>query len=891
MSQHESSTSFRSRSARPRRLLVGSSLMTALVGFTIASCSRLESTSGDGGAPSTNGQSGSSSDMSSGSGSGAASGAGQGSGAPGPTSGSASGSGVTSGSGSGMPTSGSAGSSGGGSSSGSGEVVVDAAVPVEAAQMACGDTVYSDAYTPGYSITATATAAAQALIAKMSTTQMANQMRGTSPGTAANANFSDTFRTPDDTTLGIKGFQFRDGPRGVNQQEQLPAGENGYSTAFPVPSGRGASFDLALELQIGDAVGDETLASNNTMILAPVINILRHPAWGRAQESYGEDSYLLGRMGSAFTVGAQHFIPACAKHYAANNIEDGRANLNATIDDETLHEVYGRHFEMVIQDGGVACIMAAYNLVNMTKCTENSVLLTQMLRTTFGFQGMVLTDWWALPPGSIPPGEASTSTAALDSTCSMALSAGLDMEVPWALNYAEIESLVGTQITQAQVTTAATRIVETKERFNVAAMTGFGAKKPTSTFDTSTGSVSNPAHVQLAYQSAIEGMVLLKNANNTLPISKTTVKSIAVVGASVTYSVSTQTGTQTLDFPTNVRLGDMGSSRVFSDPTQSTSPFQGITTAAGSGITVTHGNTVADAMSADFVVVIAGLTPYDEGEEYTNAGDRKSFALDAKQTGADATVQNDLITAVAALNKPMVVVLEGGSVIDMPWLSSVPAVVMAWYPGLDGGHALGDLLFANPIASGPNMGTPASFAGKLPVTWPQNPGFGPPNEPTFNAGSTTVMGYYLGYRWFENQSVTPQYYFGDGLHYTTFSYSNLFVPCSTVTTKGVVNVTVDITNTGKVASDETAFLFVGYPNSKVTNRQSKNYKELKGFYRTPTAVQPGQTVNVTIPLRVSDLKYWDATNKVWAWETGAVQVYVGPSYENLMLSDMLTIGN
>jgi beta-glucosidase len=274
---------------------------------------------------------------------------------------------------------------------------------------------------------------------------------------------------------------------------------------------------------------------------------------------------------------------------------------------------------------------------------------------------------------------------------------------------------------------------------------------------------------------------------------------------------------------------------------------------------------VAAAQTADFVVVVAGLTPEDEGEEYTGAGDRSNFSLDGKH---GSTAQNNLITAVAALKKPMVVVLEGGSVIDMPWLASVPAVVMAWYPGQMGGKAIGQLLFGD-----------VNFSGKLPITWPAKWA----DEPTFNAGASTTMDYYLGYRHFDKNNITPLFPFGHGLSYTTFKYSNLQVPCSDVTKNGVVNVKVDVTNSGMAKGDETVMLFAGYPGT--TARRS--IKELKGFYRV--SLDPGQTKQVTIPVRVSDLKYYDATAKAWTVASGPVEFQVGPSAANLPLKDTVVV--
>ena len=740
-------------------------------------------------------------------------------------------------------------------------------------------------YAAGYTLPASIVSQAQSIIGSMSNTQLANQMRGTSTTFSGMENSNDIYRTPDDTSANVKGLLFRDGPRGNNLLAGQYSGSvqspvqvsygSGFVTSFPVPSGRAASWDLDLEAKIGADMGDETLASGNTMILAPCINILRHPAWGRSQETYGEDSFLLGRFGSAFTVGAQEYIPACAKHFAANNIEASRETQNAQMDDQTLHEIYGRHFEMVVQEGGVACVMAAYNEVNGTKSTENTALLTTMLKGTFGFKGFVLSDWWAMPPrDSINPNvQTQQSIEAMNATLGVA--AGLDMELPWSFNYSQLEAVATLQ----QLPNSAKLIIQQKLRFNIAA-TGvatqtLGLHAPTTALGPN-GITGNGGHIADALQSAEEGMVLLKNDNNTLPIVRSAVHTVAVVGAAVPWTLTGTMQTGTVNFATDVRLGDLGSSRVASDPSVSVGPFMGIQQVAGSGINVVSGTSASAASSADFVVVVAGMTPQDEGEGYTGAADRAdangnpNFALDAK-SGTNA--QNNLINAVIALKKPMVVVLEGGSAIDMPWLASVPSVVMAWYPGMVGGTALGKLLFGD-----------TNFSGKLPITWPKTESDEPVFDQDPNGSGTTVMDYYLGYRYFDKNSITPLFAFGHGMSYSTFKYQYMQLPCSTVTQSSVVDVAVGITNTGTVAGSDVAFLFVSYPNT--TARRS--LKELKGFYRTPV-IAPGSTAIVTIPLRVSDLKYWNMTTSAWTIESGKVNVMVGPSSDNLPLTDSFTV--
>jgi beta-glucosidase len=513
-----------------------------------------------------------------------------------------------------------------------------------------------------------------------------------------------------------------------------------------------------------------------------------------------------------------------------------------------------------------------------------------MLRTTFGYKGWELTDWWALP-------NFSNCAAGLDNEklpAQTALNAGLDMEMPWSLNFQTLPALVqSATVSQGQLETSATRIVQQQLRFNIATGSGKGLKAATTSYDSGSNSITNnAAHVQLAYQAALESMVLLKNTGNVLPIpsSAKTVAVIAAPPASVPFTLIkgvTSVNSGNVDFANDIRTGDLGSSRAFPDPNQSTSMYAGIKAAAPSGVNVINGTTAAAAMSADFVVVVAGLTPEDEAEDYTvtEHGDRMSFSLDDKNVNYNkmSPVQDPLIESVAALNKPMVVVLEGGSVIDTSkWLASVPAVVMAWYPGQQGGRALGDLIFANKTSGGTSPGAQANFSGKLPVTWSKWTDY-----PTFSAGPgmTTVMDYYLGYRYFDHSMITPLFPFGAGLSYSTFSYSNLQVPCSTVTTGAVVDVQVDVTNNGTLDGDEVTFLFVSYPNTQVR----RSVKELKAFHRE--TIPAGKTVRITIPLRVEDLKYWDMTSHAWKWENGAVNVMVGGSSAALPLMDSITVQN
>lgn len=737
-----------------------------------------------------------------------------------------------------------------------------------------------DRYSQGYTQDPAVLAKVQATLSSISLADEAAQMRGMPFGSAFAAQFNDIQRSMDTTS--IRGFRYRDASRGVNMGEDLAGSrpnagtangqQVGFSTAFPVSMARGAAFDLDLEYAIGEAIGDEMQAAKETVLLAPCMNVLRHPLWGRAQETYGEDPFHIGRLASAMTVGVQQHVAANAKHYLAYDIENNRVANNSAMDEQTLRETYGRHFRMVVQDGGVASVMASYNLINGKKATQNKHILTDVLRNDFGFKGFVLSDWWAMP--NVSPSGVDTTT--LKVTAVEAVKAGLDVEVPWGLNYGQLENIVNSNggLTKADLDVATARILEQKYRFNADRLSGSVGLGTPRTRWVKSRIECNDRHIRLAEKAAVESMVLLKNDKNALPIKGAA--KVAVLGAQVPYRTTDGGSTNTggiINFATDVTTGDLGSSRVYHEPGKGVGPFAGIQAEAPAGVTVKTGTTAADGADADFIVVVAGLTAQDEGEEYTLAGDRESFALDAKQKDpAYIGIQNKLISEVAALGKPMVVVLEGSGVIDMPWRDSVPAIVMAWYPGQRGGLALGKLLWGK-----------ANFSGKLPFTWSKIEDYD-----TFNGNGTTSFDYYVGYSYFDHYGKQPLFAFGHGLSYTKFEYRKLQLGCSEMSKGAVLPVVVNVANTGTVAGDEIVMVFVSFPDTKARRPP----KELKGFARVRLA--PGQEKQVTIPVRLADLDYFQTdsanpTSGKWVVESGSVKVMVGGSSTTLPLSTTVKV--
>jgi beta-glucosidase len=754
-------------------------------------------------------------------------------------------------------------------------------------------------YMKAYSVTPDVTKSVNDTIAAMSLSDQASQMLGVPVG---NMNYLDIERSPDVTVGGqtIRGYNYRDAGKGVNLDAGQPNNRdqtdgNNFATCFPAPSIRAASWDMDLEKRVGEAAGDETAASGNNMLLAPCMNIIRHPFWGRTQETYGEDTYATGRMATAYTVGLQEYVTGCAKHFAGNNIEKGRSTQNAIMNEQTLREIYGRHFEMVIQDGGVGCIMASYNKINGTKNTQNKHLLRDILKAPieqggFGYQGLVISDWWAMPGDQMPP-----DTATAQNLTTEALEAGLDIEVPWTMHYSTTTLTSVPQNDLPLVTDAATRILAQKFRFKTALDTDGWSVTPPKTSISGSSITNSGDHEKLAEEVELKSAVLLTNGTGTpatpvLPLKGA--NNIAVVGPDEFFRLALSTPPKTCTnidpndpractyhFATDVALGDRGSSRVNGnpDPAHSIGPFAGIKMYAPTGANVTSGNSPAAAAGADAIVVVVGYTPGDEGEEYAiqQGGDRTT--LDLPQLPSPSTVpdMNTFVSNVLDLMKPTVIIIESGSIVNLPWLAHAnknQATIWAGYGGLRGGAALGRLIFS---PAGEN------FSGKVPLAWPAQS-----ELPNFKGDTgpddiNTTMGYYFGYRDYDHRKhalgMNPNmvFPFGHGMSYSSFTYSGLTLPCQTVSKEAVVDITVNIQNTSTVAGDEVAMLFVKPPATPTTVYPGdRPWKELKSFAKVSVPASGMQTAH--LPLRIRDLRRWtgDASGH-WVIDSGDYTIFVG----------------
>jgi beta-glucosidase len=612
--------------------------------------------------------------------------------------------------------------------------------------------------------------------------------------------------------LDVPPLYFTDGPRGVAR---------GQSTCFPCTMARGASFDVDLERRIGEIMGIEARAQGCTLSGAVCVNLLRHPAWGRAQETYGEDPHHLGEMGAALAQGIQtHNVIATVKHFALNSMENARFKVDVRCDDRTMREVYLPHFKRIL-DAGCASVMSAYNKYNGEYCGENRDLLTGILRDEWGFDGFVHSDWIM--------GVHKVEGAA----------AGLDVENPEPRVFGAhlVEAAQSGQAALEVIDRACRRILTTTYRFAC-------AEDPIAY---TPALVARAEHRAVAYEAACKSAVLLKN-DNVLPLDCGALKSIAVLGRLADLN----------------NTGDNGSSRV--RPPYVITPLEGLKANLGDAVTIRTGdesNLAAAkqvARGSDVVVVVVGYTATEEGEfipgemgvgagaagaSFGRGGDRADLGLPSDQVA--------LIKAAACAGKPLLVVLIAGSaVLVEPWIEDAGAVLQTFYAGMEGGAALAQIVFGE-----------VSPSGRLPFTVAREPG----DYPFFDADADAIeYGPLHGYTLLEANDIAPRFGFGHGLSYARFEYTNL----SAILTDQAVEISVDVRNASDVTAEEVVLVFVSPPGEAISRPQ----RLLKVFARVP--LQGGESRTVRLVVSLQSLKYWDPATRAWRLEAGDHVISVQP---------------
>lgn len=663
------------------------------------------------------------------------------------------------------------------------------------------------------------------------------------------------------TRLGIGGIHFVDGPRGVVV---------GPATAFPVPMARGATWDLDLEERIGDAIGVEVRSVGATLFGGVCVNVLRHPGWGRAQETYGEDPLPLGEMGAALTRGVQRHAMACVKHFAANSIENARFTVDVRASRRALHEVYLPHFHRIV-DEGVASVMSAYNSLNGEWCGQNVDLLGRILKDRWGFDGFVMTDFIFGLRDAVA-----------------GVRAGQDLEMPF-------RNLVARQLSPAVADASVARSeLEDSARRLIRQQLRFCSVGDPERYDAS--ALAAPAHRDLAREAARKSIVLLRNepvaGQPVLPLDRVGIDRVVVVG----------------ELAAVANLGDHGSSDVMAPSV--VTPLDGLRAAVAGHTDVVHadGSDLDEARrmaaDADAVVVVVGCTAQDEGEFITpdvdhhlagifppdprhgasadppavkatadqpespterrfgQGGDRRSLGLSSRH--------EKLVRMAAAANPRTIVVLMGGSaILTTAWQDDVAAIVMAWYPGMEGGHALADVL----------LGT-TSPVGRLPFSWPADAAHLPPFDPD---ATSVVYDLWHGYRLVDRSGHEPAYPFGFGLSYTTVEYDSVVLSDDEITADGGLLPEVSLANTGGYPTDEVAQVYAAPIDPPV----ERPVKHLVAFARVPLAV--GEHTTVTLPVPASRLARFDEAVDDFVVDPGRWELRVGPHAGSQPLTVRFTV--
>lgn len=629
--------------------------------------------------------------------------------------------------------------------------------------------------------------------------------------------------------LGIPAIRMSDGPSGLRTQ----AGDvNGLAESsipaicFPSACTMASSFDRQLLRREGEILGRECQAVGVQMILGPGVNIKRSPLCGRNFEYYSEDPLLATEMGGAFIQGVQsQGVGTSLKHFFANNQEHRRMTSSSELDERTLREIYLAAFEGAVKNAQPWSVMASYNKINGTYSTENKDYLIDTLRKEWGFEGLVVSDWGATHD--------RTAAVKAGTDLTMPFETGTDKELVEAVENGILDENV-LDIACENVLTLAYRGVENC--------------KPNMKFD-------YEGDNEFAREAANQSMVLLKNLDSILPIKKCS--KITFIGK----------------FAEEPRYQGSGSSHINSSKVTSALDAMhdaGFAALYAQGYSIKEDKTdaallteaVMMAQNSDVAVIFAGLPDIMESEGF----DRKHLNMPA--------CQNELIEAVCAVQPNTVVVLHNGAPVEMPWVDKPKAILETYLGGQAVGAAIVDVLFGDVNPSG-------RLAESFPKKLEDNPSylfyFGEGNRVEYNEHV------FVGYRYYETKKMETLFPFGHGLSYTTFEYSNLKLNKTQMSDNDILTVSVDVTNTGRVAGKEVVQLYVAPEKGEVI----RPIRELKGFDKI--SLEPGETKMVTFQLGRRAFSYWNAEAHDWYVESGKYAIQIGKSSHDIVCEEAVEI--
>lgn len=676
--------------------------------------------------------------------------------------------------------------------------------------------------------------------------------------------------------LGFPDFWTDDGPHGVRPDvlwdEWEQAGQtNDSCVAFPALTCLTASWNPQLGMLYGQSLGEEARYRGKNMILGPGVNINRTPLNGRNFEYMGEDPFLASRMVVPYVQGLQSIgVAACVKHYALNNDEEYRHQVNVVVDDRALHEIYLPAFKAAVQEGKAWGIMGAYNLYKNQHNCHNQYLLNDILKRDWGFDGVVVSDW----------GGAHDTEQAVKNGLGMEFGTWTDGLTMGATNAYDNYYLARPYLKLIQEGKFTTRELDEKVR---RVLRLFYRTTMDQTYKQ--GFLCSDAHYEAARKIAEEGIVLLKNQGNVLPIDLRQAKRVLVVGENAIKMMTVGGGSSSLKVQREISPLDGLKARLAGKATVDyargyvgdvTGNYNGVTTGQDLSEKRSADELIAEAVSkakeADYVIFFGGLNKSDYQD--CEGHDRKSYGLPYQQ--------DRVITALAKVNKNFIYVNISGNAVEMPWVKQIPAIVQGWFIGSQAGVALASVLVGD-----------ANPSGKLPYTWFKTLNDVPAHRLNSYPGTwradkkvideTYKEGIFVGYRWVDKDKTKPLFAFGHGLSYTSFDLSNLRLSQKKMTENDQLTATVTVKNTGRHAGAEVVQLYVSDLKSSLPRPQ----KELKGFKKVYLA--PGETKDVDITIDRSALSFYHDKLQKWVAEPGDFEVLVGNASDHLPLKAKFTL--
>ena len=679
------------------------------------------------------------------------------------------------------------------------------------------------------------------------------------------------FSNPGVKRLGFPDLWTDDGPHGVRPDvlwdEWEQAGQtNDSCVAFPALTCLAATWNPELARLYGESLAEEALYRNKSVMLGPGVNIYRTPLGGRNFEYMGEDPWLASRMVVPYVQGLQSKgVAACVKHYALNNDEEYRHQVNVVISDRALHEIYLPAFKAAVQEGGAWAIMGAYNLYQGVHNCHNATMLNKILKKDWGFDGVVISDWG----GCHDTDEAVKNGLDLEfGTWTDGLTMGkTNAYDSYYLAEAYKQKIMEGKYTTKELDDKVRRVLRLFYR------TTMNRNKPY-------GFLCSESHYEAALKIAQEGIVLLKNDGNILPLDINKTKKVLVVGENAIKMMTVGGGSSSLKAQKEILPLDgivskfsILNSQLAIDYVRG---YVGDTVQSYNGVTVGRSlyetrsqaeltaEAVEKARQADVVIFVGGLNKSDHQD--CEGHDRQSYDL--------PYAQNEVIEAILKVNPRLVYVNISGNGAALPWINKVPAVVQAWFIGSEAGEAIASVLAGDVNPSGKLPFTwyaslnqcGAHATGSYPGTW---------REDYKIIDEEYKEGIYVGYRYTDAKNLKPLFAFGHGLSYTTFKLGKATANTQELTPNTQLTITVPVTNTGKRAGSETVQLYIAAKDSKV----ERPVKELKAFQKV--YLQPGETRDVTLTIGADALSYYDEATGAWRADAGKYEALIGTASNQL----------